>query len=555
MPTSERTNVTDTGYTYNGMNYKKETRYDGNNQPYVVDVPVGSASAPIPTASPTLLVTSNASRNEFATNQNTMQKAEASLASRTPAGSTENSYTPVLNYLASQGQAGSMENIKLLASKYGMTYTGSDEDNAKLAGFIKTVPSNEPSQPKNPTAGTREAVYSKPDAEGKIVGENNGLLGYKNSDGTYVDANGNPATYDEATGSMTATGASAGGTSTSDPLAGFRANSSLDPVLMKQYTDAIGNLDAGIANAKKALEEATAALTDDPSANAAIQQIMQKYDKQIELMKNKNTILMGSHKRNAARSGMAQYANDMSEDFLSMEQDKATQRITDLITEETTMVLKAKEAFKSGRLEEFAKATKAYEDANKDKIKAINDLLKATNDQVKLLQAEEKADAQNEKSRMATSIKNLEVSSPALAKEFASLTDPKDQKDFIDHFAESFGLDGAVVYGAITKAGIANESAEALTEQRKRVKNGTGTKKTVSQTNKERDDDIAEAVQRFQLRTQQEGLYGVDPAEYDFYKDYIKTTYGAAAVTKFDKAVKDAKLRIDKVGDGVGGNK
>lgn len=42
---NERTNITDTGYSYGGKDYTYETRLDANNNPYRVDVPVGTAPA------------------------------------------------------------------------------------------------------------------------------------------------------------------------------------------------------------------------------------------------------------------------------------------------------------------------------------------------------------------------------------------------------------------------------------------------------------------------------------------------------------------------------
>lgn len=42
-PATDRTNVTDTGYSFGGKDYVKETRYDANNTPYSVDILKGSA--------------------------------------------------------------------------------------------------------------------------------------------------------------------------------------------------------------------------------------------------------------------------------------------------------------------------------------------------------------------------------------------------------------------------------------------------------------------------------------------------------------------------------
>jgi len=44
-PTTDRTNITDSGYTFGGKNYTYETRMDANNQPYRVDVLQGSTPA------------------------------------------------------------------------------------------------------------------------------------------------------------------------------------------------------------------------------------------------------------------------------------------------------------------------------------------------------------------------------------------------------------------------------------------------------------------------------------------------------------------------------
>ena len=44
-PATERTNVTDTGYSYGGKAYEYATRLDANNQPYRVDVLAGTAPA------------------------------------------------------------------------------------------------------------------------------------------------------------------------------------------------------------------------------------------------------------------------------------------------------------------------------------------------------------------------------------------------------------------------------------------------------------------------------------------------------------------------------
>ena len=77
---------------------------------------------------------------------------------------------------------------------------------------------------------------------------------------------------------------------------------------------------------------------------------------------------------------------------------------------------------------------------------------------------------------------------------------------------------------------------------------------TQTEINKNQANDIAEAIIRFKDKVTNQGFYGIDPSEYTFYRDYLRTTYGASAVTAYDKAIADAQLEVDTAGDGVGGN-
>ena len=66
--------------------------------------------------------------------------------------------------------------------------------------------------------------------------------------------------------------------------------------------------------------------------------------------------------------------------------------------------------------------------------------------------------------------------------------------------------------------------------------------------------DIAEAVMRFQDLIKNKGWYGADPTEYKAYRDYLASTYGASAALELDKALEDAGIEVDYVGDNIGGN-
>ncbi len=181
-------------------------------------------------------------------------------------------------------------------------------------------------------------------------------------------------------------------------------------------------------------------------------------------MEEKNRILLGGYNMTVARNGGFQYSNDMSSGFLSNEQDKASQRIADLTAQETDLVLKTKAAFKSGDLKAFNAATKAYEDANKDKLAAISSLLTATNNQTKLLQSENKAKALEAKQqitddlRVSTSIGRTVAD--AILK--SGVTDAKQIDAYIEQMASENGISNPEVLKSAYLKEAAASSKDAL---------------------------------------------------------------------------------------------
>lgn len=260
----------------------------------------------------------------------------------------------------------------------------------------------------------------------------------------------------------------------------------IDPALRTQYDEAVKGLDAGIANAKSVLESATATMQNDPAATAAIQQIYAKFDQQIQLMKDKNTLIMGGHVRNAARNGGLQYANDMTTSFLSEEQDKATQRVANLITQETTAVLKAQQAYKDGDVKAFSAATKSYEDASKAKIDAINKLITESDKVIKTQQAQQKIDAQTAKDVVARDTKMSTALATSIADNLdkSGVTDEKTIRAYIEKMAENSGITNPdVLESAVVKArsslgrtNLLNENTQSLMDKRAQAKKEKATK-------------------------------------------------------------------------------
>lgn len=391
-----------------------------NPTPIMADTSIGNGeNAP----TPSLIVTSGASRSNYADNVNTMNTATANLANApTTISESTDASGNVSKYLSDGSRVTTDKTGNKITPSTPVNVLGDSASGAKVTGS---------------TAETDGSMTVKYDdgTQAKFV---------QNPDGSYKLDSSTATTGDTTTGgsSGTATGVSSG-------------NSSLDPAVMKQYQDSLGNLDKGIQSAKDALTQATATMQNDPAAVAAVNAIMAKYDQQIQLMKDKNTMLLGSYRNNAARTGMMQYANDMYSDFMSAEQDRATQRITDLITQETQMVLKTQQAYKDGDVKAFSSASKAYEDASKAKIDEINKLLTATNNQTKLLQAQQKIDQAAVKDQLASDTKTATSISDGIVKAIkdSGVTDQAKIDDYITAMADTNGITNTdILRSAVTKA-------------------------------------------------------------------------------------------------------
>lgn len=318
----------------------------------------------------------------------------------------------------------------------------------------------------------------------------------------------------------------------------------IDPTLKKQYEDTIKNLDEGITAAKDTLDQAKATLANDPAAIAAVEAIKLKYDMLIKNMKDKNAILLGGQKKNSARSGSLQYANEMDSNFMSSEMDKATQRVADLVTQETQMILKAEQAYKTGNLKALDAATKAYDEANKSKLDAIDKLLSATDKAVKTQQAEIKMQQAASKQQMSDDIRLSTSLATGIAQEImdAGISDPEQIDVYLQEMADRSGIDNIdILRSAVTKAQQAGEKSalsmantKSIMAKRKTTGTGGTTKATGGGTDggfKYSGDDVSTytgllnqggSVDGSKYAGRGDDTY-VDPAAYiAVYKDWIK---------------------------------
>ncbi len=73
-------------------------------------------------------------------------------------------------------------------------------------------------------------------------------------------------------------------------------------------------------------------------------------------------------------------------------------------------------------------------------------------------------------------------------------------------------------------------------------------------TKKQQDADIQSAVSQLQTIVKTKGWYGVSPNDYDTFAKYLQDTYGTGAVAELKTAMNAVGLKVDIVGDNVGGN-
>ncbi len=450
-------------------------------------------------ATPSLIVTSNPSRAEYSQNVNTLQSATSNLGTSNPS---------IVDYLNSNKMPSDYNSRAAMAKQYGIEgYTGSAAQNTQLLQILQNG---------GKTTGAGGTDTTKTDTTIAKTGDN---------------------------GSGESTVNDAGETITTD-ASGQQLVNGIPKNLSDSYKQALVGLDEQINTAKSNLASALSTLQNNPAATAAVNMIMAKYDQQIQIMKDKNKILLGSYVVNSARSGMMQYANDMATNFMSEEQDRASQRVADLVTTEMSMVLKAQESYKKGDVAAFNVASKALEAATKQKTDAINKLLDASDKAIKTQQAEQKIQAAAAKQKITDDIRVSTSLGKTVADSItqSGITDQKKIDAYIDAMAEKSGISNPdILRSAVVKA---QQDAGRLDLQNKNTistinkRNTTPTKKSSTTGNgtdgsfKYTSDDVAQYSNFFNQGGQgpkgekynPRGTDGyVDPGAYTAaYEDWIQ---------------------------------
>lgn len=359
----------------------------------------------------------------------------------------------VVDYLSLNGQPSDYNSRANLAQNYGITnYTGTATQNTQLLNYLRS--------------GTTSATGSKSGISGNLGTAKGNTAVLDNV--TKKDNEANTVIHPD--GGTTTTNKD--GTYTIQDNAGqiYNIPFGFDPSLAKDNIDTINQFNQQAESSKQVLDQAKASLGNDPFAIYQIDDIKQKYDVLIQQMKDKNTMLMGSISKSSARGGMLQYANEMDSMYKNMEFDKATERIGDLVYQETSAITKAAAEYKAGNVKAFNDAIKEYETVLKDKQKAISDLHKQINDTYKQNAADLKTTQTQLRNEKLDSLKFSDAAASYVASQIEGVKDPAKIEQIYKDAADKYGisdvgfLKSAVIdqISKTKKEDLANQRMEAL---------------------------------------------------------------------------------------------
>ena len=428
----------------------------------------GMAAAAAAPASP-LITTSSASRANTANNVSTLNTATSNLSS------------------------GQLTKNGIIATP-SSTATAQNIADAKAAGW---VPATTTTTPAPAIAGG--AASPAGGSSTSINGSGSGASPAGGSSTSIVDSNGNTI---DTTG--------------------------MDPGLVKSYTDTMTELDSQITSAKATLASASATLANDPAAAAAVANIQDSYEQQIELQQKKNAQMLGrSSMAVAAFGGLGQ----MSSDFLTTEQQNASDNIATITTKETSAVLAAQQAYQKGDLAAFNTASDNLTKLTQDKLSAIDKLMTASAAAVKSLQDQQKIDAANTKAQQASDIKLSTSVANSIAQTIKDegLTDPATIKAYIDGVAQAQGItDPTILESAVTTAqgtmaktatATANTNSEIASRNKTKTPTKTGTATYSKFTTKPTTAEITKVNAYLQsIGANQAGIDAANADETTFYK-------------------------------------
>jgi peptidoglycan hydrolase-like protein with peptidoglycan-binding domain len=290
----------------------------------------------------------------------------------------------------------------------------------------------------------------------------------------------------------------------------------------------------------------------DPIYQTLIDGIKTKAQQQSSAQQVLNKRALGAKTVQGYRTGSSEYTPEIDTGILKAEEEAGLAKLGEIDSNLNLAIAQAVSAkvdkdftLAKDRLDMIDNLKKAKQTTIENIYKSYSDNAKAIADQIK---AQDTAD----KANRDQSLQELTVAAPALTIQYDSLSEA-DKATWLDLMTKKTGLDSNILLGALEKSRLDVQNKNSIMDKR----DTPAAEKTLkaSELKKNQDNDVAEAILRFQdaIKPKDQGgkgWAGISPDEYEFYKKYIKDTYGADAVLQYDKAIKDAKLTID-YGTGV----
>ena len=443
------TNTTTINTTPEVNNYNTQTGAKLSNGQSYTNAEGKTVTQGTPVASsPSLMVTSTASKTNYNNNVASLNSANKNLTT-----SAVNDPS-VVDYLNTTGQASDFASRSKLAGTLGISnYTGSASQNTQMLNTLRSNNTNNGASNNTTGANNNNGGGAGGDTPADTTSSSRAGAGAI----TAVSTNTNPD------GSSTVTNSDGSYTIKDVDGSSYSLPSGMDPSIGKALHDKEVSANNDIATAKSTLDAATALLNSDitgtnPAAMATASNIKSQYDVLIKQMQAKNKILLGSYAINATRSGSLQYANDMESNVMSSELDAANGRIADLTTKMNNAILKSNQAFEAGDVKALADAQTEYNNSKKDAQTALVNLSTAVNNAVKDSQSALKIAQTQLNSSIANDIKVSTANAVGLATSiknsgYTDVNDPAVQK-YIANQATALGISNTTT--------LSNEIAKAI---------------------------------------------------------------------------------------------
>ncbi len=284
------------------------------------------------------------------------------------------------------------------------------------------------------------------------------------------------------------------------------------------------------------------------STASTISAINTTYDKRIAEQNRINNLNIDRVKAYGLANG-GQYTPIAFSDSVTNREREASDLITSLESQRNDLINKANMARNDG---ETALMRQHLTD-----LQTIDDKI---NNQLKDVQAtaeknyqdlrNARIDAENKhKAQVAEALTSLQATAPSMVDAYTS-TDSTGQDAIIKKIVAQTGLDYGQVYatleGAVTKKqtnslDLRKKTADVQLAEKKVV----APAKTTKPAKVTADQEIGSAIAYFKNNIATKGWKGVNPDEYKQMNDYLNTTFGYSATTKFQKALDTEGLMVD----------